>query len=340
MTWTESLNKDPLPWLLEDDADNPGVRLFALRDIIGLQQVAPEYKQARAKVIQSGPVPEILNAMESAGYWFTKDRPYAKYRGTSWQIIFLADLGADPLDERVKLACQWMLASMKSSTGGFRFSNIKTWGPIHCFNGNVTAGLLALGQWGDERVNEAVDWAARSILGSESGGRPKFGTNGPGFRCSINGSLPCAWGAVKELKALSFIPVKARSTLIQEAIEYGAEFLMNSDLAQAEYPSGNGKISPYWFKFGYPLNYTSDILEALDVLATLGYAKDPRLSPAIEYLLSKQDSECRWKLENTMNGKMWTNVEKRGRPSKWVTLRALRVLKAAFGDQMLDNLIS
>ncbi len=332
MTWTKLLNGNPLPWLLEKDPENPGVRLFALRDIISLEQDDPEYMQAQAKVMESGPVPEILDAMEPEGYWSIKERPYAKYRGSSWQIIFLADLGADPADERVKLAGEWLLKSMRSSKGGLGFSESKTWGPIHCFNGNVTSSLLALGHWGDEQLRDALDWTARSVLGRDLNGYPKFGTNGPGFGCSINGSLPCAWGAVKELKALSFVPVEGRSGLLQEAIEYGTEFLTNSDLAQAEYPSGKGRISPYWFKFGYPLNYTSDILEALDVLATLGYAKDPRLSPAIEYLLSKQDSQGRWKLENTMNGKMWTNIEKRGRASKWVTLRVARVLRAAFGE--------
>lgn len=63
------------------------------------------------------------------------------------------------------------------------------------------------------------------------------------------------------------------------------------------------------------------------MLADLGYGGDPRLRNALQLILSKQDTQGRWKLENTLNGKMWIDIEKRGEPSKWITLRALRVLK-------------
>jgi hypothetical protein len=62
------------------------------------------------------------------------------------------------------------------------------------------------------------------------------------------------------------------------------------------------------------------------VLTALGYGSDPRLQPALELLLSKQDERGRWKLEYTYNGKTWVDIEEKKQPSKWVTLRALRVL--------------
>ena len=86
-------------------------------------------------------------------------------------------------------------------------------------------------------------------------------------------------------------------------------------------------MSSTWFKFGFPLSYWSDVLETTTVLVELGYGGDPRLSNALQLILSKQDAQGRWKLENTLNGKMWADIEKKGKPSKWVTLRALRVLK-------------
>jgi len=61
----------------------------------------------------------------------------------------------------------------------------------------------------------------------------------------------------------------------------------------------------------------------------LGHGEDPRLEPAFEWIARKQGSQGRWKLENTLNGKTWADIEKKGRPSKWVTLRVLRVLKQA-----------
>lgn len=65
------------------------------------------------------------------------------------------------------------------------------------------------------------------------------------------------------------------------------------------------------------------------MLADLGYGADPRLAGAIQLILSKQDAQERWKLENSLNGKMWADIEVKGQPSKWVTLRALRILKRA-----------
>ncbi|HLE74331.1 MAG TPA: hypothetical protein VI688_08805, partial [Anaerolineales bacterium] len=70
-----------------------------------------------------------------------------------------------------------------------------------------------------------------------------------------------------------------------------------------------------------------DVLQNLEVLTALGHGGDPRLAPAIDLLLSKQDAQGRWKMEYTYNGKTWVDLEEKGKPSKWVTLRALRVLK-------------
>ena len=85
-------------------------------------------------------------------------------------------------------------------------------------------------------------------------------------------------------------------------------------------------MSSTWFKLGFPLSYWSDVLEITSVLVDLGYGDDPCLESAIQFILGKQDEQGRWKLENTMN-RMWVDIEKKGKPSKWVTLRALRVLK-------------
>jgi hypothetical protein len=115
---------------------------------------------------------------------------------------------------------------------------------------------------------------------------------------------------------------------MRRAIQAGADFLLIRDLAAADFPF-TGRISSHWFKFGFPLNYWSDILETAEVLVDLGYGKDRRLAGALRLILSKQDGQGRWKLEHSLNGRMWVDIESRGRPSKWITLRALRVLKRA-----------
>jgi hypothetical protein len=98
------------------------------------------------------------------------------------------------------------------------------------------------------------------------------------------------------------------------------------DIARADYPYKE-RINSSWFKFGYPLGYVTDVLLNLEALAEAGYGGDQRLDEAIELVRSKQDEQGRWKMEYSYNGKMWADVEKKDEPSKWVTLRAMRMLK-------------
>ncbi len=103
---------------------------------------------------------------------------------------------------------------------------------------------------------------------------------------------------------------------------------MNVDPATADYPSGwNDKPSGNWWKFGFPVFYVTDLLQLLEALIALGYANDPRLSNAIDIVLQKQDEHGRWPLEYSYQGKTWIDFGEKKQPNKWVTIRALRVLK-------------
>jgi hypothetical protein len=190
---------------------------------------------------------------------------------------------------------------------------------------------------GDERLEKGLDWLARSITGE--GIAPavdreapvryyRSGNSAPGFACSANNHLPCAWGAVKAMSAFSKVPESNRTPVMQAAVKAGVEFLLGHDPAVADYPMGwASKPSRSWFQFGYPTGYVTDVLQNLEVLTALGCASNPRLGPALEFVQSKRDRQGRWKLEYTYNDKTWADVEEKGKPSKWVTLRALRVLK-------------
>jgi hypothetical protein len=175
-------------------------------------------------------------------------------------------------------------------------------------------------------VQQALDWQVRAITGDAPIRYYPSGTRGPDFACGINAGQPCAWGATKAMKALLAVPAGQRSPAIQRALERGEQFLLRYDLSRANYPY-TGKVSRAWFMLGFPLSYWSDVLETLAVLVALGHGHDPRLAEALSWLLSKQDAQGRWKLENALNGRMWIDLEERGKPSKWITLRALRVLK-------------
>ena len=322
------LNDDPLPWLLEPDDDNPGVRYFTLQELLGLPNSDPQVRQARAQIMIQGPVPTILDAQHPDGYWAKPGGGHSpSYKMTVWQIIYLAELGADAEDERVRRGCEYFLSQSSAANGGFAMNPRPVPSSVvHCLNGDPLYALVSLGLLDDQRVQAALDWQLRAINGDDQLRYYKSGTSGPGFACAYNQKQPCAWGAVKAMKALVALPVAYRTSEVESAMQTGAGFLLSRDPAVADYPFTE-RVNSSWFKFGFPLSFRSDVLETTLVLANLGYGNDPRLENARDFILDKQDSRGRWKMENSLNGKMWIDIEIKGKASKWVTFRALRVLK-------------
>lgn len=337
--WTSALNIDPLPWLLEDST--PVVQHMALRVLLDRPEDDPEVSSALEAAMRTDPIASILTAQHPDGYWVKPGPGYSpKYTGTVWQVIFLDQLGADPTDSRVRAACEYVLSHALAEAGGFGSSGSKdemTSPPpsrvIHCLNGNLLRALIGFGRLDDDRVQRSIEWQARSITGE--GFDPPYryyrsGASGPGFCCAANEGLPCAWGAVKALLALARIPPQSREPYVQRAIEQAADFLLSRDPSVADYPMGWGNKRPNtsWFKLGFPSGYVSDVLQNLQALCEAGYAGDPRIQPAVEWLLSKQDEQGRWKNQYAYNGKTWVDFERQGEPSKWVTLRACYVIRS------------
>jgi hypothetical protein len=326
--WRNALNGDPLDWLLGEDA--PAVRHLALRWLLDESEDAPKVRRVRSASMCTGPIVSTLDAQHPDGYWVKPGPGYGpKYTGTVWSLIFLDQLGADGRDRRIAKACAYVLDHAQAPNGGFgwRATNSSV---VHCLNGNLLRALIGFGWLDDERVRAALAHEARTITGEGVDAWHPLTTSGPGFACGINGGLPCAWGAVKGLRALAAVPPRRRTSLVRGAIADGTTFLLSRDPAVADYPTDT-RVSPNWFKFGFPSGYVADVLQTLEVLSELGLARDPRLTNAIELVLSKQDRAGRWRNEYPYRGKTWGAFEPRGTSSKWVTLRACRILKAALG---------
>jgi hypothetical protein len=328
-----------LDWLLEEDDRNAGVRLFALLDLVGHAEDSLEVMAARQAVMAQGPVPIILASQDPAGYWVQPGEGYyPKYRGTVWSMIYLAQLGADPADARVRTGGEYLLSHAVAGTGVFTATGTPS-GNIVCLAGNLGASLLDLGFGGDGRLTQALELIAQYITGN--GVAPadepkaalryyKSGTCGPGFQCAANNKLPCAWGAVKALAALGRVPEDQRTAAMQQAVVDAVEFLFSADPATAGYPAGySDKPSGSWFRFGFPLFYVTDVLQTAEALTRAGYGGDPRLASTIDLILSKRDKGGHWRLDYSYQGKTWADVGPKGQPSKWVTLRAMRVLKGS-----------
>jgi hypothetical protein len=193
--WQAQLKTNPLPWLLGPDEANPGVRYFAQRDLLDRPADDPELVAAQAQVMRTGPVPAILDAQYPDGYWIKPGPVYSpKYRGTVWQVLFLAQLGTDGQSERVRRAAEYVFEHGQAQSGAFAM-NGRPSGTIYCLWGNLARALLDLGYWEDERLQRAVDALARSITGDGYEWYLKSGVQAPGFFCSANYDLPTGRGS-------------------------------------------------------------------------------------------------------------------------------------------------
>ena len=327
-----------LDWLLEKD--DPGVRFFALRDLLGAPADDKDLRAAHRATVRHSPVRDILEAENREGFWIKPGPGYTpKYTGTVWQVIFLGQLGADGEDRRVRRAADYVLDHARSPLGGFSV-NAAAAAMVHCLQGNLGASLLDLGYGDDPRLRSALDWLACSITGegvapagsTEARRYYRGGNSAPGFRCSANNHRPCAWGAIPALDALRRVPSPARSPQQRRALRAGADFLLSSDPAAAAYPMGYGaRPNGSWFKFGYPMGYVTDVLRNAEVLVGLGRGKDRRLSSLRDLISHKRDASGRWPLEYSYAGKTWFDLGPKRAPNKWITLRARRALQG-MGD--------
>ena len=328
------LYKNTIDWLIQPD--NIGIRYLALRDLTNSSE--HELNQAREKAHHEGQIAHVLARMEKNGYW---EQPgagyYPKYTGTVWSIILLAQLGASiDIDKRIAIACSYILEHALTAGGQFTVNGVPS-GTADCLQGNLCAALLDLG-YRDPRLEKAFEWMARSV--TSEGVAPMAdktapvryyaGKCGPIFACGSNNKLPCAWGAVKVMLAFSKLAKSKRTPLIEKAINTGVDFLLSRDPVKADYPCGfSEKPSGNWWKFGFPVFYVTDLLQNIEVLASLGYGTDYRLAKALKLIHEKQDAHGRWLLEYDYAGKSWENFGAKKQPNKWVTYRALRALKSA-----------
>jgi hypothetical protein len=335
MPWQDQLKGDSLSWLLEPDP--PGVRYLALQHLTDCAPDDPQLLAAHQVAYTQGPIATVLAAMHPEGYWVKPGPGYLpKYRSSVWSIQLLAQLGASAAhDPRIAQACAYILEHALTPGGQFSASGAPS-GTVDCLQGELCWSLMALG-YTDPSLDNAYEWMARTVTSEglapntvhDAPLRYYAGKCGPLFACGSNDKLPCAWGAAKVMLAFGRLPVERRTPLIQHAIQQGVEFLFSVDPATAAYPSGySARPSGNWWKFGFPVFYVTDLLQIVEALVTLGYGDDPRLANTLQLVIEKQDADGRWPLEYDYSGKTWVDFGPKKQPNQWVTLRALRLLKA------------
>ena len=328
------LKADPTDWLLEEE--NPSVRYFALRDLLNKPENDADVIAARQAIMQKGIVRDILEQQHDPAYVQAYPRFYtAKYDGLVWSLITLAELGAT-LDEQIRSQCEYLLVhAQEPADGGFsQHTSARNGGGlvsevIPCLTGNVVWCLLRFGYANDERVIKGLDWLTAFMRfndGTEDD--PQVAPYAHYEMCW--GRHTCHMGVVKALKALSAVPEERRTPEMNDTIRKASEFMLIHHIYKRSH-NLNRASKPGWLKFGFPLMYQTDALEILDILLALSI-RDERMEEALQVVINKQDDMGKWKLENTYcSDRLIIPFGKAGEQSKWITLRAMRVLKRAYG---------
>jgi len=183
--------------------------------------------------------------------------------------------------------------------------------------------LIRFGYFKDKRLQKALNWLIKyQRFDDEPGKVPDKWPYKRWKRCY--GERTCHSIIVKSLKAFAEVPKNKRTPEMQDYIAKSAEHMLNHHIHKRNQPPVIGSFK--WLEFGFPLMWNIDALEVLGILTKLGF-KDKRMDESFEIMVSKQNEKGKWMLENTFNGRFLTSIERKGKPSKWITLHALRILK-------------
>jgi hypothetical protein len=191
---------------------------------------------------------------------------------------------------------------------------------LSCLTGNMVAALARLGYRDDPRVRRAAEWLVK-IQHADGGWLCPY------WRAHVKDQHSCFHGTICSIEGLSEVDA-GRSG--REAIRRGAEFLLMHRLFKADHHSYR-VVNQSWLRFGFPWFAGYNVLRGLDVLTRLGYAHDERLDDAVQVLLEKRQEDGAWILEGTYSP-MQVSLEPKEKPSKWITLIALRILKRLGSD--------
>jgi hypothetical protein len=311
-----------IEWLLEEN--QPSVRYYTLTDLLDRKDDDPAVRAARARIPVAGWASDILDRQGPNGFWERREPRTVKeylyflwfpeFSATIWSAIVLADLGLTSADPRIQKTADRIFEYKLGLS-----SMINLYHEEMCAVGNAARTLTRFGYGDDARVRRLYDW----ILDDQ---RPDGGWN-----CSQG--TPGTLERWEPLSALAALPKSKRSNRMEQAIERGAEFFLERELFR------EGRRYPPWFRFHYPNHYFYDVLVGADLLTKLGYSGDRRLRPALKIVRGKRRRDGAWNVDRAnpdapasllglhVKKVRPLQLERPGRPSKWITLTALRVLK-------------
>lgn len=303
-----------IQWLLEGD---PAIRWQTLRDLAGAAERA--VAQEQQKIAREGWGARLLARQDPEGTWaggLSSDGGLysPKWISTTYTMLLLRDFGLPTANRQARKACTLLLDRGLQRDGGINYGwrgRSET-----CITGMV-ASILAYFEQDDDRL----DTIANHLLEQQmlDGGwncRRPFGATHSSVHTTISaleGLRHYELHRGREVRKLRAAQRRAR------------EFLLVHRLFRS-HRSGE-IIKPVFTRFAFPPRWHYDILRALDYFQAVNAPCDPRLAEAIDIVRSSRRNDGRWSLQHTYKGKTYFELERLGAPSRWNTLRALRVLK-------------
>ena len=337
-----AVSKSVLDWLAEED--EPSARYETLVRLLGRNENEPSVRTARGLIGSRGWAARILDRQKDQTYWDNPNSCYVpKFSACSWQLIVLADLGVSSKDPRVAKAVEHFLEFHNLETGGvsLRPKGHEKFEPHVCATGNMIRALARMGYYEDDRVLKALDWLILKQL-------PDGGWN-----CSPPGKHGSFMSTVQPVWALSEMMLHDARRGWEASAKRGSEFLLKHRVFRSD--KDDSVVMLDFLRLHYPLHYSYDFLHGLRVLTELGVRNDKRMDDAVSLLLEKRLPDGKWLQEGVYRG--WRHphamhgeetvsrpeerelitqgwgteralqLEAAGKPSKWITLQALLVLK-------------
>ncbi|MFQ5473265.1 MAG: hypothetical protein ACE5FA_10325 [Dehalococcoidia bacterium] len=341
-----------LDWLLEDDV--PGVQYLTRARLLGESPRSRRMATLRRKCNHYPPVARMLECVEECiakgphrgnGQEFRGN--YHKYCGAFWTLMFLAEMYADGRDPRARKLAKHVLGTQLDN-GGFSASGTPRY-EIICLTANMLRALVHLGFGDEEAVGHGYRRLAERIL--PQGGVPCVVLETclhTSCKMTLPQTLRCLAVAPKslprkKLKDMRDVLVKQMLdvrvfhyrrpdvTAYREAVRRRPQGITEREvratwIKKHKVPDDQLLPKPGWLRFGFPRSYNPDLLEGMLALAELGAKHDPALDDALDHIERKRGTDGLWKLDDSLNGKMLADIERKGKPSKWITLRATTVL--------------
>jgi hypothetical protein len=309
---------EAVEWLLEGD---PAIRWQTLRDLVGAAQKSVAQEQRR--VALDGWGGKLLALQDPAGTWAggqtTDSGLYSpKWTSTTYTMLLLRDFGLPAGNRQARKACAPLLDHGLQLDGGIMYGPWGKWTKRGetCVTGMVLS-ILSYFRFHDDRLDTIAD----NLLELQM---PDGGWN---CRRPYGATHSSVHTTISALEGLRFYELHRGKKLgaIRAAQRRGREFLLVHRLFRS-HRTGE-VIKPVFLKFAFPPRWHYDILRALDHFQAVGAPRDERLAEAIEIVRKGRGDDGRWRLQNVYRGKTYFELEHLGQPSRWNTLRALRVLK-------------